>query len=275
MDVDLSAKMFESVLVESEGFTLPIFVQYERQPLFCVHCKALGHTTHTCKKLQQDFPANNVKKMHTKAVKKNSGAPKATNTIVQPDKNPTVSDMIPIAFEAPGIDASNLIQEQDRAIDDEAVTTIIQDSIQDPILTLSNSFTLLENELGNPAGEASTVDLDISQPIYELQESLFDTVVKVPKANVKLIPRNSSEIPVNALTFSVVDPGYSLHTSCTMASPITSVDENLGIDKRKIFSTPMPTVHSEAIAAIDISVKVTLNNTSYPSMSQPVTTRYD
>jgi len=61
-----------------------------------------------------------------------------------------------------------------------------------------------------------------------------------------------------------------------MASSITSVDENLGIDKRKISSTPMPTLHSEAMAAIDASVQVTFDNiTSHPSMSQPVTTRYD
>jgi len=276
VDVDLSAKMFESVLVESEGFALPISVQYERHPLFCVQCKVLGHSTHNCKKLHQELSAKMAKKTPSEVLQKRAGATLATNTIAQPDKNPSVSDPIPIAYEAPRIDTLTLIQEQDKAADDEAVTTITLDSIQDPTLTLLNCFTLLENELGNLAREAGRVDLDISQPIYELQESLSDTIVKVPKGNANLIPHNLSVIPVNASTFSVVDPGFSLHTSCTLASPITFVDENLGIDKRKISSTPRPTLHSEAIAAFDASVKVNLDNTtSYPSMSQPVTTSYD
>jgi len=56
VDVDLSSQLSDSVVVESEGFALPISVQYERKPLFCVQCKMLGHSTQNCKKLQKDFP---------------------------------------------------------------------------------------------------------------------------------------------------------------------------------------------------------------------------
>jgi len=35
VDIDLSGKLFESVIVEREGHALSIEVQYERHPLFC------------------------------------------------------------------------------------------------------------------------------------------------------------------------------------------------------------------------------------------------
>jgi len=59
----MSGKMFESVLVERECYALPIVVQYERQPLYCVQCKMLGHSTQNCKKLHQEDPTNATKKV--------------------------------------------------------------------------------------------------------------------------------------------------------------------------------------------------------------------
>lgn len=44
IDVDMSEKMFESVIVEREGHALTIMIQYEKFPLFCSHCKAIGHS---------------------------------------------------------------------------------------------------------------------------------------------------------------------------------------------------------------------------------------
>lgn len=43
VDVDMSGKLCDSVLVEREGYAFPVEIQYERQPLFCSHCKTLGH----------------------------------------------------------------------------------------------------------------------------------------------------------------------------------------------------------------------------------------
>jgi hypothetical protein len=39
VDVDMLGKLFESVLVHREGFTFHVEIQYEREPLFCSHCK--------------------------------------------------------------------------------------------------------------------------------------------------------------------------------------------------------------------------------------------
>lgn len=47
VDVDLANKMFDSVIVEREGRALSIVVQYEKHPLYCAHCRNLGHIIHT------------------------------------------------------------------------------------------------------------------------------------------------------------------------------------------------------------------------------------
>jgi len=52
VDVDLSEKLFDYVLVEREGHVFPIPIEYEKHPDFCQHCKALVHVIHQCKKLQ-------------------------------------------------------------------------------------------------------------------------------------------------------------------------------------------------------------------------------
>jgi len=39
------------MLVEREGYDFLVEVQYERLPLFCSHCKILGHNIQQCKKL--------------------------------------------------------------------------------------------------------------------------------------------------------------------------------------------------------------------------------
>jgi len=51
VDVDISGKLFNSVLVEREEFSFLVEVQYERHSLFCSHCKNLGHSIQQCRKL--------------------------------------------------------------------------------------------------------------------------------------------------------------------------------------------------------------------------------
>jgi len=51
VDIDMSGKLFDSILVEREVYAFPIEVQYERQPPFCTHCKFLGHSIQQCKKI--------------------------------------------------------------------------------------------------------------------------------------------------------------------------------------------------------------------------------
>jgi len=64
VDVDLSEKVFESVLVETDGLILHITVEYERNPPFCAQCKMLGHTLQNCLKFNPEGPSKPNQKVH-------------------------------------------------------------------------------------------------------------------------------------------------------------------------------------------------------------------
>jgi hypothetical protein len=49
VDIDLSKKAYDEVLVERDGFAFMVEVQYERRPLFCHHCYSIGHNITTCR----------------------------------------------------------------------------------------------------------------------------------------------------------------------------------------------------------------------------------
>lgn len=54
MDIDLSKRVYDEIIVEREGFTFNVEVQYERRPFFCHHCYVIGHNVTTCKWLHPD-----------------------------------------------------------------------------------------------------------------------------------------------------------------------------------------------------------------------------
>jgi len=58
VDVDMSGRLFDSVLVEREGLAFPVAIEYEKRPSFCHHYKVLGHFILQCKRL-------NTEKSHT------------------------------------------------------------------------------------------------------------------------------------------------------------------------------------------------------------------
>jgi len=48
VDIDLSKRAYDEILVERYGFAFNVEVQYERKPLFCHHCYFIGHNVSTC-----------------------------------------------------------------------------------------------------------------------------------------------------------------------------------------------------------------------------------
>lgn len=56
VDIDLSKKAYDEILVERDGFAFKVAVQYERRPLFCHHCFAIGHNISTCRWLHPQPP---------------------------------------------------------------------------------------------------------------------------------------------------------------------------------------------------------------------------
>jgi len=49
VDIDLSKRAYDEILVERDGFAFKVEVQYERRPLFCHHCYSIGHNVTTCR----------------------------------------------------------------------------------------------------------------------------------------------------------------------------------------------------------------------------------
>jgi len=49
VDIDLSKKAYDEILVEREDYAFKVEVQYERRPLFCHHCYSIGHNITTCR----------------------------------------------------------------------------------------------------------------------------------------------------------------------------------------------------------------------------------
>ena len=56
VDIDLSKRAYDEILVEKEGFAFKVEVQYERRPLFCHHCYSIGHNVSTCRLLHPQPP---------------------------------------------------------------------------------------------------------------------------------------------------------------------------------------------------------------------------
>jgi len=53
VEIDLSKRAYDEILVERDGFTFKVEVQYDRRPLFSHHCYSIGHNVSTCRWLHQ------------------------------------------------------------------------------------------------------------------------------------------------------------------------------------------------------------------------------
>jgi len=56
VDINLSKRAYDEILVEREGFAFKVEVQYERRQLFCHHCYSIGHNVSTCRWLHPQPP---------------------------------------------------------------------------------------------------------------------------------------------------------------------------------------------------------------------------
>ena len=56
VDIDLSKRAYNEILVEREGFAFKVEVQYERRMLFCHHCYSIGHNVSSCRWIHPQQP---------------------------------------------------------------------------------------------------------------------------------------------------------------------------------------------------------------------------
>ena len=307
IDVDLSEKMFESVIVEREGHALPIMVQYERHPLFCSHCKAIGHSLQACSKMNASIHAPATRKLpsgsqqaqlnsdlttrkSSKEVKVVNGHDNAQPHFVAVGNKPAQSlvniDPIEDSFDsADDFEEGETSGHESVHFNNENLAAV-QNSNNGVALNINiqNSFELLANGTEHVTGEAKPSDEEIPPTILDMQLVKNPTVevislgkedlthhsnLEVPSVKrdpkfVALSSRNSMLDHVNGrqifpisgppplmqsssigrLSFpnaTVVslgearDPfGDDSMTMQTVPAPITTINEILGKDKRKV-----------------------------------------
>lgn len=49
IDIDLTMKLHDRLIVEREGYAFYVDLEYERLPQFCVVCQTIGHSISNCK----------------------------------------------------------------------------------------------------------------------------------------------------------------------------------------------------------------------------------
>jgi hypothetical protein len=86
VDMNLSKRVFDEILVEKEGFAFKVKVQYERRLLFCHRCYVIEHNVTTCKWLHPEaakvmsLGKNQVTKTSKKATQLHRGEKGASSS---------------------------------------------------------------------------------------------------------------------------------------------------------------------------------------------------
>ncbi|XP_045802788.1 uncharacterized protein LOC123896450 [Trifolium pratense] len=66
VDINLSQRLFDDILVEREGHAFYVEIVYEKLPEYCDYCKSIGHPVNSCNKLK---PKMTVEDNRTKQMK--------------------------------------------------------------------------------------------------------------------------------------------------------------------------------------------------------------
>ncbi|AES62086.1 DUF4283 domain protein [Medicago truncatula] len=231
VDVDLANKMFDSVIVEREGHNL-------------------GHSIHTCSKMNHETPTNVTRKAHNVNTKAQSKA--SLNS--KKDEETIVHKIAPSSNEAVGKKP--------------AKTQIPSDNMESPsnsITAVEGGETLCDNVtkelvktmhvMSNQA-EIHTTDKNLDDsPVFEVTESAKQAskesvcLEKVTSSEDPCtLEKDSSQLVVLVPNTQVLESDHGRHpmpdpyvdTSLyhfPLVTPITTTDEVLGPDKGKVIIT--------------------------------------
>ncbi|MCI09821.1 defensin-like protein, partial [Trifolium medium] len=198
VDIDLSKRIYDEVMVERDGFVFYVKVIYERLPAYCNHCYSIGHLiTNCCKLHPQEKPVEKVVK-------------------VQAQKQ-----YIPKQSSAPVIDLEKKIEHQEdivRVNGDLLVTRVTEDEIDDSTEKIVNhnpneilketnedDATITDLERHNEDDVAMVTDPErqngnfnhsASEEVLEEEITLFHT--DTAHNNIKTIDPNMSELASNS-----------------------------------------------------------------------------
>ena len=215
VDVDLSDKLFEYVVIERDDHALSILVQYEKHPLYCAHCKMLGYSLQTSSKLNTSNNYNGSVHLSQKTHHAPSNTMTKTGLSGKQVMNNSGNDMTRTGWKGkPASGSSSLTgtrtvtadsdrnQKNGKCPDKQQLNTITEleegeilssqkvlptqtevhdaNNTSNPELTLQNSFDLLVDDDHPVEGEARPVDGDLSPLTVEDDLNISCKVVKDP-----------------------------------------------------------------------------------------------
>jgi len=191
VDIDLSKRAYDEILVEQKGFAFKVEVQYERRPLFCHHCYVIGHNVSTCKWLH---PATKVTDHGKKPMAAELLTKKASPRQYRSDKGTSTSGTMQYVDVADPSASATIIDTQERS------TT---QNIAPPKDVSSSSFSFALQNVSDATPQSvlpqSTIpvlelvtdvvhdDLDPLEVERTQQESWDDSVPNLPVAAAPLL----------------------------------------------------------------------------------------
>lgn len=174
VDIDLSKKAYDEVLVERDGFAFMVEIQYERRPFFCHHCYSIGHNITTCRWINPQAAKEMV----------NRGKQPIKEPVVAPPKAPLGGastsavgehgSWIPIAVNSTVTTTSRTTFQAPQTTQAASISvcTLTQSiPVSLPVVTVSdissNSFSLPLHNVFDRIERLSTDDLAITMPVLE------------------------------------------------------------------------------------------------------------
>jgi len=207
VDIDLSKKIFDEILVEREGFAFKAEVQYERRPFFCHHCYAIGHDVTTCKWLHPDMSKENRGKSKVAA------GPKNVSQQPRGDKGASFSSQyVPVVKQVSATEVMHKVTEGTAAID-------VRDNI--PQGTLPKQIPVLELVTLDKHNEEHTTE----------EEGLEVTVQPINSSplvsNVGTAAENIENVENFDAQEEIVSPVHNITPSFEEASATDLVDTEI------------------------------------------------
>jgi hypothetical protein len=195
VDIDLSKKLYDEILVEREDFAFKVEVQYERMPLFCHHCHSIGHNIASCRwlhpQLQKDKADRGKQIVVAESNPKHPIRQNKNKTDVGTSKGNNSWVPVPVA---------STVTTTHRVLDT-ATTALVPTSSVSGSLALPTSLPASTSFLG-PIVSSMVATTTMTAPAPQPDTSVPTPVSSVP-VSLPVVPVSSVPTPISTITQSI------------------------------------------------------------------------
>jgi len=277
-------RTFDEILVERDGFDFKVEVQYERRPLFCHHCFAIGHNVSTCRWLHPQPPKDkndrgkqivNVKEAPPKATRQNidvgasTSANGSTWTWVPVASTVTPTQRIPVSTTSLASITLDIPTSTTQMDPVSIVPLVVATSQMDVTMFVphlsSNSFSF---PLHNVFHKISPEEFPCSMPVIDIVSSV--THVDVHSKKAEKFPLTSREVLENP-TMDDVTVTLSDDVEHNHSSPRELVQSPKGSHVSVSHSSPVEhnKVHDVSIESVQVQTDNVVDQSDVHTGSRP------